>query len=299
MPATADIIPLRTAAKIKSDAHRVGELRELPLAIIGPRVGLRVHTDEYVQALAAEIELEGLRQPIEVMEDREGVCACVDGFARLAALRSLEWETVPAWVMPYRTAHFTAEQLFNQAVNNLRRRGLTALERMEHLVVAKSAHGEAYGRPRKPGRKMTREAEAKWEISSRPLGFASTACEAVGLTKRHVNGLIRVWDGLSSTSRERLRPSWLADKLNELKRISELPANTQSLVLDMMVDHRTAATVEDALARIGVAETKDPHARKLARASAFIGGLEDADLRSLVRENHAALIGALKAEGLI
>lgn len=108
---------------------------------------LRPVTESLVKALAANIEREGLRLPIEVRRRRGGTWVLVAGAHRLAACRLLGHETIPAleWTG-------TAQEMRRREVmENLARNELTQVERAQYVAAAQRAYQEENPESRRGG----------------------------------------------------------------------------------------------------------------------------------------------------
>lgn len=107
-------------------------LETLPIEKIREVSNIRETTGD-VRSLAASIEAVGLLNPLTVIAEPEGFYRLVAGHRRLAALKSLGSETVPAYVADF-VSESREDVLAAQLVENLQREDLDPLEEAEGLA---------------------------------------------------------------------------------------------------------------------------------------------------------------------
>jgi ParB/RepB/Spo0J family partition protein len=114
--------------KIRSVREQVVELVPLELVVNDPEfVNLRLDpTEEELVELADSIKHEGLKNPVRLIELKDGKFSVRSGFRRTAAVRLLGWEEVPAIVMPSDTP--LVDEYWENFLENSARSRLTTYE---------------------------------------------------------------------------------------------------------------------------------------------------------------------------
>lgn len=122
----------------------------IPIDKIDEISNIRESTGD-TRSLAASIDAVGLLNPVTVTERAQGTYRLIAGHRRLAALQSLGWQTVPAYVVAFVTES-REDVLAAQLVENLQREDLDPLEEAEGLAElveilgTQSAAAKAIGR---------------------------------------------------------------------------------------------------------------------------------------------------------
>ncbi|HDZ74967.1 MAG TPA: hypothetical protein ENH55_19810 [Aurantimonas coralicida] len=218
---------------------------------------------EWAAAIAATLPDMGLKQPIEIAAQGDGY-RLIAGFHRLEAAKLAGWADIPARIVHLDDANEKASMAIHEAMENLMRRDITALDRCAHLAAAKDAHDQLYPKASKRGPKTRHDAE--FGASMPQFSFSKTVARQVGLQGRQVNRLVATWNGLSAKSRIRLRGTNLADKQSELFELSHMVPQMQSLVIDWLLAKPPAATsVADASAKIHEKPGPTPEERRRER----------------------------------
>lgn len=187
------------------------------------------------------------------------------GLHRLEGAKIADLTVIKAEEIRLDERNLDASAAWHEALENLMRRELTALDRMAHLSAAKTAHDALYPEAAKRGPK-TRTDEANWATFAQ-LGFAKHVAEQVGFSESLIKNVIAAFRKLDGRTVIRLRGSQLADKQSELFALSKLNSHElQSAVLDLLLaDPGQAANVADAVAIIEDAERPDAATRKVNR----------------------------------
>lgn len=272
---------------------------EIPLASIAVGSDRARNLDpDWAEGLARIVEQQGLFHPISVRAAAEGH-ALVSGLHRLEAFRILGRETIPAILSD---AASDDEARLQEVMENLGRHELIALDRCHHLYELKQVWEARRARPlvevlAEEGGKSFPTPETEPEV----FGFASTVAERIGLSKRYINISVKIWSGLVPTVRCQLVGTDTASKHTELKALSELPAQKQMKVLDLILsdDHPAIKNVAGALEHLETGITLNPFELRFAKASKAIAEMDDPLLDQVLIANEARVIASLKRMGRI
>lgn len=277
---------------------------EIPLASIAVGSDRARNLDpDWAEGLARIVERQGLCHPIAVRATPEGY-ALVSGLHRLEAFRILERETIPAILS---TAANDDEAKLAEVMENLGRNELIALDRCHHLYDLKQVWERMYPHTKHGGDPATKAEMAKRQ--SLPLGadgqeifgFSRATAEKIGLSERAIRMDVKIWSGLVPTVRRQLIGTDTATKQTELKALSELTAQKQMKVLDLILsdDHPAIKNVAGALEHLETGITLNPFELRFAKASKAIAEMDDPLLDQVLIANEARVIASLKRMGRI
>ncbi|MEC5293325.1 ParB N-terminal domain-containing protein [Aurantimonas sp. C2-6-R+9] len=239
------------------------QVKRVPIDKI--RIGERQRSFDpaWAAAIASTLPMMGLKTAIEVSAEGDGF-RLIAGRHRLEGAKLAGWTDIPARIVILDERDLDASAAFHEAIENLMRRELVALDRMAHLAAAKEAHDALYPQAARRGPK-TKVDEANWETFSQ-LSFSKEIAEKTGFSNRLVNILVSAYRNFDKRIALRLEGSPLADKQSELIALSKLHAATQKTVLDYLLSTPPqAANVADALAIIQEEERPDAATRRITR----------------------------------
>ena len=242
---------------------------------------LRLHDASYVDAFAATMAERGLLEPIGVILEEDLSFTLRHGALRLAAARSLGWETIPAHVVQAQWIK-KRERRLDEIVSNVVRKELTKLERAHHLYELKAVHEELHPETKNGGDRKSQAARNKQENQNEIFSFCSDAAEKIGLSRRAIELAIAIWTGLSPESRVYLHGTWLAEHQAGLKLLAAQTPEIQAEILDILfADAPRAATVADALALIDKGRLLSPTEKRFRSTHSALERLSTADRRAL------------------
>lgn len=314
---------------------RTNGVRDIPLAEIDiPDDRARSYDEDEARALASIIAATGLQHPIRVrvVGNRFRLIA---GRKRLEAFRLLGWEAIPSTIS---TASTDDEAKLEEVMENLGRVDLDALDRCHHLHDLKQVHERLYPEAKHGGDRKSEIKTQKLRLDpdgSEILGFAASAAERIGLSRRSIELAVKIWTDLTSESRERVAGTRIAKRQSSLKELSEQSPADQAKVLDMVLaDPPVASTVAEAVEMLKTGTARTPAEKKveaarnalkslpqpvassiasaqsdaarlaelqkgIATLSKFFGGLKDDELDTVIAEHEERVIASLKRRGRI
>jgi len=238
-------------------------LRHIPIDKI--RIGERQRSFDpaWAEAIAATLPTMGMKTDIEVSAEGDGF-RLIAGRHRLEAAKIAGWTDIPAKILVLDERDIDASAAFHEAIENLMRRELIALDRMAHLSAAKEAHDKLYPQAARRGPK-TKADEANWATFPQ-IAFSRDVAERVGFSESLVKKLIAAYRSFDTKTRLRIQGSGVADKQSELIALSKLERPVQARVLDYMLSTPPqAANVADAIAAINNEARPDAGERRIVR----------------------------------
>jgi len=223
-------------------SQELPNLKAVPLNHIDVSDRLRdVNADE-VKKLQISIADQGLQNPIVIRPahaidrtdktrwahgDWDGY-VLVSGGHRYHAAQALGWAEIPAIIVEPETP-LKARLL--EIDENLYRHELNALDRAVFLAERKAIYEELH--PETKHGAQGGVGSKKNENDT--VSFSKDTAEKVGLSKRTIERATSIYDGLSPTSLERIKGTWLASKQGELLHLSTMNEETQAQYLDLML----------------------------------------------------------------
>lgn len=255
----------------------------------------------WVEALASIIRAQGLTHPIAVRRLGERY-RLVSGLHRFMAFRLLGAQEIPCTVS---SAETDDEARLEEVMENLGRQELKALDRCHHLYELKKVWERMYpetahGGDRKSGaikaQKMRLDPNAP-----QIFGFAKATAEKIGLSKRAIEQDVAIWKGLSPASRATAATMPLADKMTELKALSEQKPARQEKILDLILDseHPGIQNVADALFHLEHGGAPDAFERRYMAATKSLSTLDDTLFDRVIEAQEDRIIASLKRRGRI
>lgn len=211
------------------------------------------------EALAEDIGQHGLLTPIEVVGPLDdGTYRLIYGAHRLAAVKLLGWQEVPAVVHAPDTFADDAQERLREIRENLIRFELNALERAVSVAAWRDIYEAAQGKV-KPGRKAKTSPD---DISAKlaligeeaverfSASFSEAAQTAFSLSRRDVFRALKIAT-IPHEIRDRIADCALAGNQSELLKLAEQSADRQAQIVGMILaEPPLAATVEEAIAVI-------------------------------------------------
>lgn len=181
----------------------------------------------WAQALAAMFKASEMLNPITIWQSADGPFL-VAGAHRLAAhVINGETHIAASWCK----AKTLVDAKMLETEENLARHELNALDRAQHLYEWKDAYELKYPEAKKGGDKQTEQGREKLnEI----ISFSSDIAEKVGLSERAIQMAVKLWTGLSPTSKPIIKGTWLADHQAGLMALAKETPKVQSKVLEMI-----------------------------------------------------------------
>jgi len=219
------------------------ETGSLPIDMI--QVGKRVRQldEAWAQGLAAMFQQSPMQNPVQLMKVGNEL-RLVAGRHRLRAYQINGWTDIPAKVYEPETDNPEAELELAEIDENLGRNELNVLDRAASIAkrqqLLKTLHGEQRG----GDRKSEKIKAAKFA----GLIINAEIASQLDLSERTIRAAVEMWNGLSAASRKRVSGTWLAGNHVQLKQISELDAEQQHKVLDLILaEEPKARKVADAV----------------------------------------------------
>lgn len=218
---------------------------------------LRKALPSRIEALAEDIGQRGLLTPIEVVGPLDGgAYRLIYGAHRLAAVKLLGWEEVPAVVHAPDAFADDAQERLREIRENLIRFELNALERAVSVAAWRDIYEAAQGKVTRGRKKLSQDATIS-EIDPKLQAaqqFADTFSEAaqgaLGLSKDAIYRALKIAT-IPHEVRDRIADCALAGNQSELLKLAEQSTDRQAQIVGMILaEPPLAATVEEAIAVI-------------------------------------------------
>jgi ParB family chromosome partitioning protein len=281
------------------------QLRSVALAPGQIEVGQRLRRAKphRVEALAADMQVQGQLQPILVCEsETKGKFLLVDGGQRYAALVAIKVAFIDAVVLP---EHFGTDlRHYAQIMANVNREKLTKLERAEYLTELRDVwkkldvsaqHG---GDRRSANVRAVREHEAVEDGRSAILALSEQVAEEVGLSRRAFFRAVEIAKGISVETKDRIRDTWIGDHQSSLLALAKVSAALQEKACDALLSEPpTASTMADALQLAegrALPKNDDKHYH---RVTATWGRLSLKSRRAFIDEHQREILDHARAQG--
>lgn len=205
---------------------------------------LRAVDEDWVRVLAESIGASGLQSPPAVAPLGKGArMRLVAGCHRLAAVRSLGWDEVEVRVYEPLTADPESEIRLLEIDENLIRHELSPFDRAAFLAERKRVYEGLYPQTRHGAQGGRGGRKNETVIFS----FSKSTAEKLGLGERAIRRAVRIYSGLSPSSRAEIAGTWLVEKEGQLYALAGLDHDRQRAVLDLMLR-------EDGLTKVAAAE---------------------------------------------
>lgn len=242
--------------------------------------------EAWVEMLAASIRKDGMLAPIVLWKSPNGP-QLVAGAHRVAA-KKLNGDTQIEAV--WSQASSLAEAKVLEVTENILRHELNALDRAQHLVDLKKAY-EMLHPETKAG---VAGGKARQGSATEIISFADDAAEKVGLSDRAVRMAVAMWKGLSPTTRDRVKGTWLADHQAGLMQLSKEEAKVQAKVLNMILPPEgkqpQATTVSDALLIIKNGRLLSSVEKRFQGINKSLSALKDEELDAVLVANEERIM---------
>lgn len=279
------------------------ELRHVPLDQISFGNRARDLDLAWVDALAGMIRAQGLIQPITVRVVGESY-RLVSGLHRFMAFRQVGALEIPCSVS---SAETDDAAKLEEVMENLGRQELKALDRCHHLFELKkvwermypeTAHGGDRGNQHTGGK---RQKLPLGTDGQEIFGFSRATAEKIGLSERTIRADVKVWKGLSPASRATVAAMPMADKMTELKALSEQKPPRQAQILELILDpaHPDIQNVAEALFHLQNGITPNMHERRYLAATKTLSTLDDVLFDRVIMAQEERVIASLKRRGRI
>ena len=281
----------------------MNDLLRIPLDLIDQGDRLRPVKPEPVELLAADIEMQGLLQPIVVAPAGERFVLVVGAY-RLAAVRELGWPEIPATVVRDLDE---AQLRFAEIMENVDRQELSKLERAEFLAELDAVWKRLNPSARHGGDRRSANVRAKREEAAKEaadqvaiLAIRSSVAEKVGLSERAVRRALQIADGLTSATKTLLRGSRFEDNQAELEALARLDPEMQTAVCDLLfADPPKAGSVAEAELMARGQERRGAAKNLVSRLNANWGRMPRAERLQFVRSHKDEIMELAHAEGWI
>lgn len=221
----------------------------IPVALIDLPAGRRIVDPVAVEALSDDIAANGLISPITVVPAGQRFCLAIGGH-RLAAIRRIGWNDIPAFVMPAEEFTNASARKLREIAENIFRRELSPLDRAFDIAAWREIYVAAHavtkrGRPRK---------ETDEEVQKNTSAFASifsvAAASALGIHEQTVFKHLKI-ASIGQLLRERISLHPIADNQSELLFLAREPAERRGAIAALLLaEPAQASTVAEAIAVI-------------------------------------------------
>lgn len=202
--------------------------------ILVPEGRLRLVDEEWAALIGAAMVEIGQKTPIDVVADGDGY-RLVAGGHRLRGAQIVKMKTIEARILSPDEGQTPDDLRLHEIMENLARKDFNALERCEALFELKRIYEAKHPETKKGGDRKSQAARDKQENQMAIFAFCSSAAESTGLSDRSVRLAVQIFEGLSPSTRERLRGSSLALKQSELKALSAKTPEEQAKLLDLIL----------------------------------------------------------------
>lgn len=256
-----------------------------------PEDRARDYDENTALALAASIAAQGLQHPIRVRRTGDRY-QLVSGLRRLRAYELNQQATIPATIT---AADSDDAARLEEVMENLGREELIALDRCHHLYELKVVWERMYPET-KAG---VAGGKARQGTASEIFSFAAITAERMGLSQRAIQIAVKIWQGLSPTSRARLAGTALATKQTELKALSEEGPARQARILDLILGDEAPENVQQALDFMNTGVVQNSTEKRFIAVSRTFAALDDATFDAVLSAHEERVIASLKRRGRI
>ena len=200
---------------------------------------LRPVDEDHVEVIAGMINEVGLQHPIEVwLPDGELKYHLIAGGHRLAAVKLLDLGSIDVKVLEPDTDEPTLEAQYREAIENLGRHDLNALDRAATLVRFKTLY-EGLHPEAKRGQFGGRGGKKN---ETAILAVSKIAAENTGISERTFRRAVNFYYGIEAGVRARLAGAWIAKEQTQLVALSKLNHERQAQVADILLDDTNEVT---------------------------------------------------------
>ena len=281
----------------------MNEFRSIPVRLIDQIDRLRPVKEARLQALAADIDIQGLLQPIVVAAEGDRFTLIAGAYRLSAVDLVLGWDEIPARVIE---GADEADRRFAEIMENVNREELSALERAEFLAELDAAWkrlnpSARHGGDRRSARVLAvKEREEAGGDQSVIMALRSEVAEKVGLSRRTFFRALEIARGLADATKARLRETPLEDNQAELLALAKLDAEMQAAVCDLLfADPPKAGSVADAEAMARGKVAGPASKNLLSRVNATWGRLPRDERARFLDSHRDEILAHARAEGWI
>lgn len=222
---------------------------EIPLEEIDEGDRLRSIDEDYARLIAASIEEEGQRTPIEVRKVPHKLSktgrryVLIAGGHRLRALQIAGQELALAFI---RDVDDLQAKLL-EIDENLVRRELSALDRATFLAERQAVYEELHPETRKGG---DRKSDQNDKIGALIASFTEATAERLGVAPRSIQRAVARHKAIPADVRLSISSTWLADSGAQLDALVRLAPDMQRKVADVIRTMPGVRSVADAVREI-------------------------------------------------
>lgn len=216
---------------------KVIEIGSLPVGDIFVEPRLRDVDENWVSVIAETMLDKGQLQDIIVRREGEKL-KLVAGAHRLAAAKRAGLPFIQAKVIEPDDADEATEL---EAIENMARRELSALDKAIHLGTLRDIHQKRNPAARKNGDRKKQAQEAA-ERQVQVLHFAPTVADKLKLSRRSIYNFLGLYDRLDAKVRDAIRGTDLADNFTELQALASQEAKEQPAILELVMGPEPKAT---------------------------------------------------------
>ena len=262
-----------------------------------PKTRLRPVDPDWAATLADMIQEAGHKTPIEVVEEGQRF-RLVAGEHRLEAFKLLKRKEITCRVLTPTTDQPAEELRLHEILENLGRKDFNALERCEALFELKRIYEALHPQTKHGGNRRSQTFKKKQQNQVAIFAFCQNATEKIGLSRRSVELAIQIFEGLSATSRERLKATAFAEKQSDLKALAELDHDAQVKVLDLVLGELPkAGSIADAKLLLSGRPPEKDTEKLLKRVGDILPSLPRAARFAVFRNHKKDIIALVKKEG--
>lgn len=262
-----------------------------------PETRLRPVDPDWAATLADMIQEAGHKTPIDVVSEGERF-RLVAGEHRLEAFKLLKRREITCRVLTPATDQPADEIRLHEILENLGRKDFNALERCEALFELKRIYEALHPQTKHGGNRKGQVFKNKQQNQVAIFAFCQNATEKTGLSRRSVELAIQIFEGLSATSRERLKSTPFAEKQSDLKALAELDQDTQAKILDLVLGELPkAASIADAKLLLSGRPPEKDTEKLLKRVGDILPSLPRAARFAVFRNHKKDIIALVKKEG--
>ena len=204
----------------------------IPLDQVDVGDRLRAVDEDYAQIIAASMQEDGQRTPIEVRTaGADGLHRLIAGAHRVRAAQIAGLATVDAVML--KVSDLEAQRL--EIEENLCRHELTALDRSVFLARWKGVYEELNEAARHGGRRAKGQVAKVGHLTERSIErFTAVASERLGMSERVIRRANTRFEKIKADVRTRISGTWLADNGSELDLLARMTPEVQRKVVALM-----------------------------------------------------------------
>lgn len=228
--------------------------------VVPPR--LRDVDMAWVAVIAETIKAKGQMQEI-VLCMKDGKPNLLAGAHRLEAVKMAGLTDIRGMIVALDDGEEAVEL---EAIENMARRELTALDKAIHLGALRDIHQKRSPASTRGGDKKSKAfAEDKDKVQI--LYFDQAVASTVKLSRASIYAYLGIYDKLPKATRDRVKGAAMADNLSELKALANEKPADQLAILDLLQGESPKAATVSAAAALhhNEVDTSTPDERDFAR----------------------------------